>query len=40
MEALCFAWLGVRRVKNLPTSLPSTTGASKAVCGGDIFPAP
>lgn len=36
LEAECFAWLGVRRLLGLPTSLPSTTGASQPVCGGRL----
>jgi anhydro-N-acetylmuramic acid kinase len=34
LEAECFAWLAVRRVRGLPTSLPSTTGCRSATCGG------
>lgn len=34
MEAECFAWLAVRRLRGLPTSLPSTTGAMHATVGG------
>ncbi len=34
LEAECFAWLAVRHVKRLPTSLPSTTGAACATIGG------
>lgn len=34
LEAECFAWFAVRRLLNKPTSLPSTTGCVKAVCGG------
>ena len=36
MEAECFAWLAVRRLHRLPTSLPSTTGCSHPVCGGTV----
>ncbi len=36
LEAECFAWLAVRRLLNLPTSLPSTTGATVATCGGEV----
>lgn len=34
MEAECFAWLAVRRLKNKPISLPETTGCEYASCGG------
>lgn len=34
MEAECFAWLAVRRLKNKCLSVPTTTGCQKAVCGG------
>ncbi len=34
MEAECFAWLAVRRVRGLLTSLPTTTGCREATCGG------
>lgn len=34
LEAECFAWLAVRRLKGLPTSLPETTGANKPTIGG------
>lgn len=34
LEAECFAWLAVRRLKNLNTSLPETTGCQRATCGG------
>jgi anhydro-N-acetylmuramic acid kinase len=33
-EAECFAWLALRRLKGLVTSLPSTTGCRAATCGG------
>ena len=36
LEASCFAWLGVRRLLGLPTTLPQTTGAQGPVCGGRI----
>jgi anhydro-N-acetylmuramic acid kinase len=36
LEAECFAWLAVRRLRDLPTSLPATTGARQPVCGGVI----
>ena len=36
LEAEAFAWLAARVVAGLPTSLPSTTGASEPVCGGKI----
>lgn len=34
LEAACFAWLAVRRLRGLPTSLPATTGARKQTVGG------
>ena len=34
LEAECFAWLAVRRLRGLPTSLPETTGCDRPVCGG------
>jgi anhydro-N-acetylmuramic acid kinase len=34
LEAEAFAWLAARVDAGLPTSLPSTTGVSAAVCGG------
>jgi anhydro-N-acetylmuramic acid kinase len=34
MEAECFAWLAVRRLRGLPTSLPLTTGCRHATSGG------
>lgn len=34
MEAECFAWLAVRRLKGLPATLATTTGAQKATVGG------
>ena len=36
LEAQCFAWLAVRRLRGLPTSLPSTTGARLPTCGGQL----
>ena len=36
LEAECFAWLAVRRLRGLPTSLPETTGCEVATCGGAI----
>lgn len=36
LEAECFAWLAVRRLRQLPTSLPSTTGCAQPTCGGSI----
>ncbi len=36
MEAQIFAYLAVRSLKNLPLSLPSTTGVLKATSGGQI----
>lgn len=38
IEAECFAWLAVRSIKNLPLSVPSTTGVTHPVSGGDLYP--
>lgn len=37
LEAEGFGWLAVRHLKNLPLSLPSTTGAPYPLTGGKIF---
>jgi len=37
LEAQCFAWLAVRRLRGMPTSLPCTTGVSEPTCGGNII---
>jgi anhydro-N-acetylmuramic acid kinase len=34
VEAACFAWLSVRRLRGLPLSLPGTTGAKTPTVGG------
>ena len=34
LEAECFAWLAVRHLKNLPLTVPETTGCSAPVSGG------
>jgi anhydro-N-acetylmuramic acid kinase len=34
LEAECFAWLAVRHQKQLPLSVPETTGCEKPVSGG------
>ncbi len=39
LEAECFAWLAVRRLRGLPTSYPETTGCRHATVGG-ILTAP
>lgn len=36
LEAQAFGYLAVRSLLGLPLSLPSTTGASRAVCGGTL----
>ncbi len=36
LEAECFAWLAVRRLRNLATSVPETTGCSRPTCGGSV----
>lgn len=37
MEAEIFAYLAIRNLKNLPTSLPQITGAKVATIGGNIY---
>ena len=39
LEAEAFAWLAVRSLDGKPLSLPSTTGVSRPVTGGVLFPA-
>jgi len=36
IESQAFAYLGIRRVKNLPISFPGTTGVKKSITGGKI----
>lgn len=36
MEAECFAWLAVRRLRNLPFSVPATTGCKAESVGGTL----
>lgn len=36
LEAECFGWLAVRRLRGLPTSLPATTGCQRPTCGGTL----
>ncbi|MDG6882460.1 Anhydro-N-acetylmuramic acid kinase [Phocoenobacter uteri] len=38
VEAVAFAWLAYQRIHNLPSNMPSVTGASKAVSLGVIYP--
>lgn len=38
VEAAAFAWLAYRRIENLPSNMPSVTGATQAVSLGIIFP--
>lgn len=38
VEAVAFAWLAYCRMENLPSNMPSVTGASQAVSLGVIFP--
>ena len=38
VEAAAFAWLAFQRMENLPSNMPSVTGASQAVSLGAIFP--
>ena len=37
LEAQAFAYLAVRSLKDLPLSLPATTGVSKPVSGGTLY---
>jgi anhydro-N-acetylmuramic acid kinase len=39
MEAQAFAYLAVRSLRKLPLTVPTTTGANRAVTGGGFFPA-
>ncbi len=36
IESQAFAYLGVRRIKNLPLSFPGTTGVKKPITGGKL----
>ena len=36
IESQAFAYLGIRSIKNLPISFPSTTGVKYAVSGGKV----
>lgn len=36
MEAECFAWLAVRRLRGVPFSLPATTGCAHGTVGGSL----
>jgi anhydro-N-acetylmuramic acid kinase len=36
LEAECFAWLAVRRVRSLPTTAPGATGCRRITCGGSL----
>ena len=36
IESQAFAYLGIRRVKNLPISFPGTTGVKNPITGGKI----
>ena len=36
IESQAFAYLGIRRIKNLPISLPGTTGVKSPITGGKI----
>ncbi len=36
LEAECFAWLAVRRVRGLPITVPETTGCREPVSGGAV----
>lgn len=39
VEAAAFAWLAYQRIRNLPSNMPSVTGAKSAVSLGVIYPA-
>ncbi|MCP5404978.1 MAG: anhydro-N-acetylmuramic acid kinase [Pseudomonadaceae bacterium] len=36
MEAECFGWLAVRRLRHLPLSVPATTGCTHGTAGGSL----
>ena len=36
LEAQAFAWLAVRSLRDLPLSLPTTTGTPRPMCGGRL----
>lgn len=36
LEAECFAWLAVRRLRELPITVPETTGCRVSLCGGVV----
>ena len=36
LEAQAFAFMAVRRVRGLPISFPTTTGAPRPLCGGRL----
>jgi len=36
LEAECFGWLAVRRLRGLPTTVPATTGCQRPTCGGTL----
>ena len=36
LEAECFAWLAIRRLIELPITVPETTGCSEPLCGGAL----
>lgn len=38
LEAECFAWLAVRSLRNLPLTVPETTGCSQPTTGGFVTP--
>ncbi|MBM3502710.1 MAG: anhydro-N-acetylmuramic acid kinase [Alphaproteobacteria bacterium] len=40
LEAQAFAYLAVRRLRGLPTSVPETTGCRSPTVGGTFWPAP
>ena len=37
VEAELIAYLAVRKLYNLPSSFPETTGVKKPICLGDLF---
>ena len=40
IESQAFAYLGIRRVKNLPLSFPGTTGVKNPITGGKLTKLP
>ena len=37
IESQAFAYLGIRKIRNLPITFPQTTGVKKSVTGGKVI---